>query len=121
LFGGRGAINVGFESPLVPWTPEGRFRGSPHPVSPLPPPQVALLVLSAALEAAPEALAPHGPALAALCRGALAPGVPPGPMAYGLRALGGLAAMLGDTQTVSGAVSGRPCPQTAVSSPPRPQ
>ncbi|KAM6228621.1 LOW QUALITY PROTEIN: importin-4, partial [Spheniscus humboldti] len=38
---------------------------------------------------------PHGPALAALCRGALAPGVPPGPMAYGLRALGGLAARLG--------------------------
>ncbi|KAM9211345.1 LOW QUALITY PROTEIN: importin-4 [Leptosomus discolor] len=67
---------------------------------PRPPRQeAALLVLSAALETAPQALAPHGPALAALCRGALAPGVPPGPMAYSLRALGGLAAMLGDTQT----------------------
>ncbi|XP_074713929.1 importin-4, partial [Strix uralensis] len=61
--------------------------------------EAALLVLSAALETAPQALAPHGPALAALCRGALAPGVPPGPMTYSLRALGGLAAMLGDTQT----------------------
>lgn len=59
-------------------------------------------MLSAALDTAPQALAPHGPPLAALCRGALAPGVPPGPMAYGLRALGGLAATLGDTQTVSG-------------------
>ncbi|KAM9251663.1 importin-4 [Cariama cristata] len=67
---------------------------------PQPPRQeAALLVLSAALDAAPQALAPHGPALAALCRGALAPGVAPGPMAYGLRALGGLAAMLGDTHT----------------------
>ncbi|XP_075346845.1 importin-4 [Mycteria americana] len=67
---------------------------------PQPPRQeAALLVLSAALESAPQALAPHGPALAALCRGALAPGVPPGPMAYGLRALGGLAATLGNTHT----------------------
>ncbi|XP_074787265.1 importin-4-like isoform X2 [Athene noctua] len=61
--------------------------------------EAAMLVLSAALEAAPQALAPHGHALAALCRGALAPGGPPGPVAYSLRALGGLAAMLGGTQT----------------------
>ncbi|XP_074991378.1 importin-4 [Calonectris borealis] len=61
--------------------------------------EAAMLVLSAALETAPQALAPHGPALAALCRGALAPGVPPGPVAYSLRALGGLAATLGDTHT----------------------
>ncbi|XP_074991381.1 uncharacterized protein LOC142074581 [Calonectris borealis] len=47
----------------------------------------------------PPSPGPHGPALAALCRGALAPGVPPGPVAYSLRALGGLAATLGDTHT----------------------
>ncbi|XP_068777817.1 importin-4 [Struthio camelus] len=61
--------------------------------------EAALLMLSAAVEAAPEALTPHGPALVALCRGALGPGAPPGPTAYSLRALGGLAAMLGDTRT----------------------
>ncbi|XP_049653223.1 importin-4 [Accipiter gentilis] len=80
---------VGFEVPHTLFCPP----------PPPPPPQAALLVLSAALDTAPQALAPHGPPLAALCRGALAPGVPPGPMAYGLRALGGLAATLGDTQT----------------------
>lgn len=87
-----------------PVDPQGSVSRFPTPYfAPLPPPpQAALLVLSAALDTAPQALAPHGPPLAALCRGALAPGVPPGPMAYGLRALGGLAATLGDTQTVSG-------------------
>ncbi|XP_069630001.1 importin-4 [Haliaeetus albicilla] len=79
--------------PLGTWVQEA--ARDPQP----PRQEAALLVLSAALDAAPQALAPHGPPLAALCRGALAPGVPPGPMAYGLRALGGLAAMLGDTHT----------------------
>ncbi|XP_072705312.1 importin-4 [Ciconia boyciana] len=84
---------------LSAWGPLGTWvQGAAR--DPQPPRQeAALLVLSAALESAPQALAPHGPALAALCRGALAPGVPPGPMAYGLRALGGLAAMLGNTHT----------------------
>lgn len=93
---------------------------TPHftpPHSPPPAPQAALLVLSAALEAAPQVLAPHGPALAALCRGALAPGVPPSPPAYSLQALGGLGAMLGDTHTVSGAgCRGGFPPKMAVSS-----
>ncbi|XP_069735285.1 importin-4 isoform X2 [Phaenicophaeus curvirostris] len=61
--------------------------------------ETALLVLSAALDAAPEPLAPHAPAVAALCRGALAFGGPPPTLAYGLRALGGLAATVGDTRT----------------------
>uniref|UniRef100_A0A8C3GNP1 Importin 4 n=1 Tax=Cairina moschata TaxID=8855 RepID=A0A8C3GNP1_CAIMO len=61
--------------------------------------EVSLLVLSAALEDAPPALAPHGPALAALCRGGLEPGAPPSTLAYALRALGGLAATLGDAHT----------------------
>ncbi|XP_071885851.1 importin-4 isoform X2 [Anas platyrhynchos] len=61
--------------------------------------EVSLLVLSAALEDAPPALAPHGPALAALCRGGLEPGAPPTTLAYALRALGGLAATLGDAHT----------------------
>lgn len=71
-------------------------------VSSPPRPQVSLLVLSAALEDAPPALAPHGPTLAALCRGGLEPGAPPSTLAYALRALGGLAATLGDAHTVSG-------------------
>lgn len=109
---------------------KGRFQGSPHPSFPQfspvmtwegpvsrgfgwggvpkcrfqapPRPQVSLLVLSAALEDAPPALAPHGPTLAALCRGGLEPGAPPSTLAYALRALGGLAATLGDAHTVSG-------------------
>ncbi|GAB0202256.1 importin-4 [Grus japonensis] len=79
--------------PLGTWVQEA--ARDPQP----PRQEAALLVLSAALEAAPQVLAPHGPALAALCRGALAPGVPPGPTAYSLQALGGLGAMLGDTHT----------------------
>ncbi|XP_054668215.1 importin-4-like [Grus americana] len=79
--------------PLGTWVQEvARDPRPPHQ-------EAALLVLSAALEAAPQVLAPHGPALAALCRGALAPGVPPSPPAYSLQALGGLGAMLGDTHT----------------------
>ncbi|XP_053909143.1 uncharacterized protein LOC128850180 [Cuculus canorus] len=48
--------------------------------------ETALLVLSAALDTAPESLAPHAPAVATLCRGALAFGGPPrpSPTPYGL-------------------------------------
>ncbi|XP_054667895.1 importin-4-like [Grus americana] len=91
LFLRRGGLSAW--GPLGTWVQEvARDPRPPHQ-------EAALLVLSAALEAAPQVLAPHGPALAALCRGALAPGVPPSPPAYSLQALGGLGAMLGDTHT----------------------
>ncbi|XP_054668114.1 importin-4-like [Grus americana] len=96
--GGLGALvlrrgGLSAWGPLGTWVQEvARDPRPPHQ-------EAALLVLSAALEAAPQVLAPHGPALAALCRGALAPGVPPSPPAYSLQALGGLGAMLGDTHT----------------------
>ncbi|XP_067171078.1 importin-4-like [Apteryx mantelli] len=85
---------------LSAWGPLGTWLQAAAQ-DPRPPRQeAALLVLSAAVVTAPEALAPHGPALVALCRAALDPAAaPPGPMAAALRALGGLAAMLGDTHT----------------------
>ncbi|XP_064359406.1 importin-4-like [Dromaius novaehollandiae] len=84
---------LGAWGPLGTWLQAG--ARDPRP----PRQEAALLVLSAAVEAAPEALAPHGPPLAALCRGLLGPTAAPGPTAYSLRALGGLAAMLGDGHT----------------------
>uniref|UniRef100_A0A8V0XMU2 Importin 4 n=1 Tax=Gallus gallus TaxID=9031 RepID=A0A8V0XMU2_CHICK len=59
----------------------------------------ALQVLSAALEDPPPSLTPHCRPIAELCRGGLQPGTPPHSTAYALKALGGLAAALGGTQT----------------------
>lgn len=76
---------------------------NPPPCPPIPPitPQRALQVLSAALEDPPPSLTPHCRPIAELCRGGLQPGTPPHSTAYALKALGGLAAALGGTQTVS--------------------
>lgn len=91
---------------LLPlWTPKGRFRGSPHPIlppSPPPPPGGPAGAERGVGHGPPSPGPPRPPPWPPCVGGALAPGVPPGPMAYGLRALGGLAATLGDTQTVSG-------------------
>ncbi|KYO34452.1 importin-4 [Alligator mississippiensis] len=57
--------------------------------------EVSLLVLSSALEAAPEALAPHCLALLRLCHRVLAQPSSPGALHYCLRALAAMAPSLG--------------------------
>lgn len=88
------------------WRTEPLVRGracrapAPWPHPPIPG-QVSLLVLSSALEAAPEALAPHCLALLRLCHRVLAQPSSPGALHYCLRALAAMAPSLGSDHLVS--------------------